>query len=108
MAGLNYRYNLGLQFYQVAKTNADRTALKYPSGDIFTYRQLNALSNKIARFLLSNGIKKGDVVAIFNDKSPYAWSIMLACLKTGAIYTNLDTTSPWSRLQKILNTCTPK
>ena len=104
----NYPYNLGLLFYKVADANASRTALKFPSGDIFTYREFNELSNKIARALLANEIKKGDVVAIFNEKSFYAWSLMLACLKVGAIYTNLDTTSPWPRLQKILNTCTPK
>lgn len=104
----NFPYNLGLLFYKVAGDHADQTALKYPSGQNITYSELNLLSNKIAVALLAKEIKKGDVVAIFNEKSFYAWSLMLACLKVGAIYTNLDTTSPWPRLQKILNTCLPK
>ncbi len=33
---------------------------------------------------------------------------MLACLKTGIIYSNLDVGSPWPRIEKITNTCEPK
>lgn len=66
------------------------------------------LSNKIARFLLTKEIGKGDVVAIFNEKTHYAFSLMLGCLKVGAVYTNLDTTSPWLRLEKMITTCIPK
>lgn len=61
----------------------------------------------MARYLLNTGIGKGDVVAIFNEKSPQAFSLMLGCIKIGAIYTNLDTTSPWPRIEKILHTCKP-
>lgn len=105
---MEYQYNLGLKFYAVAAKYAGRTALKYPSGNFLTHDALNKLSNRIAKYLLSKGVSKEDVVAIFNNKSPYAFSVMLACLKIGAIYTNLDTSSPWPRLQKIINTCLPK
>lgn len=84
-----------------------KVALKYPSGDSYAFDEINKLSNKIARHLLKKGIEKGNVVAIFNDKSLYAFSLMIACLKIGAIYTNLDTTSPWPRLEKIIHTCLP-
>lgn len=103
-----YRYNLGLTFYAVAATHAGKTALKYPSGDVLAYDELNRLSNRIAGYLLSKGVSKDSVVAIFNNKSANAFSVMLACLKIGAIYTNLDTSSPWQRLQKIISTCLPK
>ncbi|MFM9634937.1 AMP-binding protein, partial [Streptomyces galilaeus] len=46
-------------------------------------------------------------VAIFNDKTPYGYASMLACLKLGLIYANLDITSPWSRLEKILSNSSP-
>jgi D-alanine--poly(phosphoribitol) ligase subunit 1 len=32
---------------------------------------------------------------------------MLACLRLGIIYTNLDPDSPWERLRRILVTCKP-
>ncbi|MEP6948203.1 MAG: AMP-binding protein [Ginsengibacter sp.] len=105
---MDYQYNLGLKFYEVTAKHGNKTALQYPSGDTYTYTQMNSLSNKIARLLLAKGIVKGNVVGIFNDKSPYAFSLMISCLKIGVIYTNLDTSSPWPRLEKIITTCLPK
>jgi D-alanine--poly(phosphoribitol) ligase subunit 1 len=105
---MEYQYNLGLKFYEVAARHDNKAALQYPSGETFTYAQINNLSNKIARLLLAKGIRKGNVVAIFNEKSHYAFSLMIGCLKIGAIYTNLDITSPWPRLEKMINSCLPK
>lgn len=99
---------MGIEFYDVASSHTNKVALQYPSGNVFTYNELNQLSNKIARFLLSKGVSKENVIAIFNNKSAYAFSLMLACLKIGVIYTNLDTSSPWQRLEKIINTCLPE
>ncbi len=105
---MKYNYNLGLKFYEVAATCCNKLALKYPSGETYTYAQINSMSNKFAGFLLSRGIRRENVVAIFNEKSPEAFSLMLGCLKIGAIYTNLDTTSPWARLEKMITTCLPE
>lgn len=98
----NYHYNLGVLFSEVAKKNANSLALKYPDGRKMTYGELDVLSNKIAWFLVENNLKKGDLIAIFNNKSPIAFATMLGCLKIGVIYTNLDISSPLSRLHKIL------
>jgi D-alanine--poly(phosphoribitol) ligase subunit 1 len=105
---MDYHYNLGIGFYEIAKKYANKTALKYPEGTSYQYSELNELSNQIARFLLYNNVLKGDVIAAFNEKSVFAYALMLACLKTGVIYTNLDVSSPWARIEKILNTCLPK
>jgi len=102
-----YQYNLGIQFYGIAETYAERIALRYPDGNEISYANLNLLSNQWGRYLSKKGIKNGQVVAIFNEKSPLAYSLMLGCLKIGAIYTNLDLTSPWARIHKILDTCEP-
>lgn len=102
-----YHYNLGLLFYQITANHAEKTALRYPDGSNYSYDQLNALSNRFARLLLQSNIKTGDVVAIFNQKSLYGYSLMLACIKTGIIYTNLDNTSPLVRIEKIVDTCKP-
>lgn len=102
-----YIYNIGIAFSGMAAAKAGATALKYPGGKTVSYAALESLSNKIAYYLLAKGVKKGDVVAMFNNKSPIAYSCMLACLKTGAIYTNLDTTSPYQRIKKIIERCRP-
>lgn len=103
----SYNYNLGLAFYSAVSVNANRRALSYPDNSQFSYDEVNKRSNRLARFLLDENIRKGDVIAIFNDKSPDAYCLMLACLKVGAIYTNLDSTNPWERIRKILTTCDP-
>ena len=103
-----YIYNIGSLFSQVATENAGRTALKYPDGATVTYAQLDSLSNQIAHYYASRGLKKGDVIAIFNNKSPIGYSCTLAALKCGIIYTNLDLTSPYQRIKKIAERCKPK
>jgi D-alanine--poly(phosphoribitol) ligase subunit 1 len=105
---MSYQYNLGIAFCAVAERNASKTALRYPDGSSFDYKTLDEMSNQLAAFLLKNKICKGEVVAIFNEKSVYAFSLMLACLKTGIIYTNLDVSSPWQRIEKIISNCEPK
>ena len=100
--------NLGLKFREIAGANAERPALRQANGEITSYAQLDRLSNRMASLLLERGLRRGNVVAIFHDKSPDAFAAMLACLKTGLIYTNLDPDSPWERLRKIIHTCEPK
>jgi D-alanine--poly(phosphoribitol) ligase subunit 1 len=102
-----YNYNLGLQFYSVSETFSKNVALRFHNGAKISYNELNEVSNQIANYLLKSGLKQGDVLAIFNDKSLNGYAFILACLKIGVIYTNLDPESPWARLEKILNTCEP-
>jgi len=103
-----YIYNLGLLFDEVCKKNKDRIALHYSRQHSVSFGEFGKLSNKTANYLLGKGIRKGDVVAILNTKSEYALSVMIACLKIGAIYTNLDLSSPWERISKIFSKCRPK
>jgi D-alanine--poly(phosphoribitol) ligase subunit 1 len=105
---MSYPYNLGIRFYDIAKKFRTKTALKYPDGKYFNYGYLDELSNQFAYFLTEKGIAKGNVIAIFNEKSYLAYSLMLGCLKSGVIYTNLDISSPWPRLERIINACQPR
>jgi D-alanine--poly(phosphoribitol) ligase subunit 1 len=104
----NYIYNLGQLFKKIAEERADNTAIKAVDGSVFSYLELNLLSNRIAHFLISSGIRKNDIVAILNNKTNTSYAIMIACLKIGAIYTNLDPKSPIERFNKMLTTCIPK
>lgn len=100
--------NLGIAFQEVARLHEDRTALIYPAtGERITYGELNLLVDRIAGILWAKGLRHGQVAAMFHDKSPAAFAAMLACLRLGIIYTNLDPDSPWERLRKILCTCQP-
>jgi D-alanine--poly(phosphoribitol) ligase subunit 1 len=103
-----YTSNLALKFRDIADAYSERPALRSPDGLRTSYGQLEQLSNQIARLLLQHGLGRGDVVALFHDKSPVAFAAIIGCLKSGIIYTNLDPDSPWERLRKIIETCEPK
>lgn len=103
-----YRYNLGLKFDQIAKENFDRVAIRLIDERPVTYKELNTLSNKISNYLLSIGVKRNDVVAILNNKTKTSYALMIACLKIGAIYTNLDAKSPIERFERMIRVCNPK
>lgn len=101
--------NLGVAFQEIVRQHADRTALLYPaSGERISYRELSLLADRIAVVLWAKGLRQGQVAAMFHDKSPAAFAAMLACLRLGILYTNLDPDSPWERLRKILGTCQPR
>lgn len=100
-------YNLGLKFEKIAADNPEAICLKYLDEHHFTYRELDNRSNQLAKWMLTQGVQKGDVIGILNNKSFMGFSLMLACLKTGIIYTNLDPFSPLSRLVKITDRCSP-
>lgn len=101
---MSTHFNLASYFYNIADIHKARPALRYKEKEI-NYEDLNKLSNQIAKFLISKNIKSYDVVGILNTKQITGYATMLACLKIGATYTNLDIDSPIIRLEKIINTC---
>jgi D-alanine--poly(phosphoribitol) ligase subunit 1 len=57
-------FNLASYFYDISNKHKDLIALRYIDKNV-SYDELNKLSNKIANFLLSKGVKTYDVVGIF-------------------------------------------
>lgn len=103
-----YGYNLKHSFEQVVGRHSKRIALTYEDPkDNLSYQHLDELSNQLASCFLARGIKKNDVVAIANGKKSSTFVAMIACLKIGAVYTNIDEDNPLSRTQKILAACQP-
>jgi len=102
-----YCYNLGIAFNAVAAAHRERPALRFMNGKTATYGELAELAGKFAGMLHTRGLGCGNVAAIFNEKTPRSYAIMLACLKTGVTYTNLDPNSPAERLNKMLSLCRP-
>jgi len=49
-----------------------------------TFREVNELANKVAHFLISRGIKRGDRIAIFLPNLPHYPVIFFGILKSGA------------------------
>ena len=86
---------------QVEKT-PDNIAVVFADQKL-TYRELNEKANQLARYLLEKGIKKGDIVGLFLNKSLEVIIAMFAILKSGAAFLPLDTEYPDERLNYILS-----
>lgn len=108
MKKASYEYNLGQYFSRVTHLNSMSVAIIATNGDYITFQELENLSNKIAHFIENSGIGKNEVIAILNNKTFTSYALMIACIKTGVIYTNLDPKSPVERFNKMLDVCCPK
>ena len=67
-----------------------------------SYRELDRLSNQVARALLAQGVAPGDRVGILAPKSAAAIVAVYGALKAGACYVPLDPKSPAPRLTAIM------
>ncbi len=68
-----------------------------------TYKELNEKSNQLANYLLDNGVKQGDVIGIFIDKSIEMIVSMLAILKANCCFLPFDIDYPKERIDYIVN-----
>lgn len=73
----------------------------------WTYLQVEQESNRFARYLITQGVKKGQRIAIAMDRSA-EWVIgILAIIKTGAAYVPLDPAYPRETWQQMVNEAQP-
>ena len=103
-----YVYNLGQKFKFSVRNNSNKVAIVFNEKNSVTFLELEILSNRVANFLIGQGVKKGDVVAIQNNKTATGFAAMIACLKLGIIYTNFDYTNPKERISRIFEVANPK
>ena len=85
------------EFTNAAKKYPNNTAVIFKDNK-YTYAEVDKLSDQIAYYLASKGIKKGDVVSILINRSEYMPITALGVLKTGAAYQPLDCSYPEDRL----------
>jgi amino acid adenylation domain-containing protein len=87
-----------------ANHKPEALALNGPD-DSITYGELDSEANRIARALDDLGVRKGDRVGIWLDKSVRAVAAMQGVLRLGAAYVPLDPLSPASRVRTIIQDC---
>ena len=73
-----------------------------------TYREANRRANKLANWLQSQGVSKGDRVAILAKDGYEHLDMFFACSKLGAIHTALNWRLHWQELLAIFQDVTPK
>jgi fatty-acyl-CoA synthase len=92
-----------------ARLTPHKTALVFvPTGERFTYRELNALSDAIAGAWLEAGVRKGDRVAMLSESRPEYVAAFFAAGKTGTIFVPLSTRLTAHELTGIVDDCTPR
>ena len=62
-----------------------------------TYAELNTKANSLAHYLITRGIKSNDIVAIMTNRSLETIVCMVAILKAGGAFLNIDPTYPVDR-----------
>ncbi|WP_168202977.1 AMP-binding protein [Tardiphaga sp. vice352] len=101
---MRHHYNLGMLFLEQAQTHAARPALRFAESDV-RYEELLDLVAALANFLIECELKRGDVIAIAHTKDRMSYALMLAAIRLGVPYFNIDVASPQSRNDSILATC---
>lgn len=71
-------------FDRIAQDN-DRVALRIVGQGELTFQELSRRSDRAASWLLSQGIRRGDVVMLLMDNRIELWELMLALIKIRAV-----------------------
>lgn len=74
-------------------------------GHRMTYRDLDLMTNRLARALVEHGVGRGDRVAIFMPNSVEAVVGIFAALKAGGVFVVINHTTKHDKLTFILNNC---
>ena len=97
---------LAWSFEQATLRNPNGPALLHDAVSL-SYAQVNQWANRIAHHLISQGIGKGDVIAVFIENRPELLVTILAVAKVGAVSALLNTSQTGDALVHSLNLVTP-
>ncbi|TMQ00720.1 MAG: amino acid adenylation domain-containing protein, partial [Verrucomicrobia bacterium] len=84
-------------FERQAERTPERIAF-VDGATVITYRELNERANRLAHYLVSRGIRRGDVLGVSIERSVELMIGLLGILKAGAAYVPLDSSEPQQRL----------
>jgi len=87
-----------------AERRPEEQALAFEEAAI-SYAELEEASNRLARALHDQGVRRGDRVALYMNKSIASVIGIHGVLKAGAVYVPLDPNAPPKRLAFILDNC---
>ena len=94
-------------FRKQVKAHANKVAVIYEDKR-FTYKDVDKITDRIAGHLLSNGVKKGDVVSVIIPRSEWMPIASLGILKAGCAYQPLDPSYPEERLNFMMKDASAK
>ncbi|WP_298037587.1 AMP-binding protein [uncultured Desulfuromonas sp.] len=97
-------FTLGGLLEDTARRFPENDALVYPDRGLrYTYREFNALCDRLAKGLLKLGIKRGDHVAIWATNVPEWVMLQFATAKIGAVLVTVNTSYKSAELEYVLD-----
>jgi malonyl-CoA/methylmalonyl-CoA synthetase len=84
----------------------EQTALEF-EGSTYTFGDLDSRSNRLARLLLSKGLRTGDRLCVYLVNSVGMIDVYLACVKTGIIFVPINILYKDREMTHILNDAQP-
>ena len=94
--------SIGSRFREQAERYPDRVAVQIKN-EQWTYKQLEALSNRIANAILALRGGSAERIALFFRHDASMIATMLGVLKAGKTYVPLDPAHPAARIERIIN-----
>ncbi len=86
------------------KFHPEKIAVRYKDEEV-SYERFNLLSDRLSATLVHQGVKVGDRVGIYLDKSVEALLAIFGILKSGACYVPLDPLAPVERQLFVIEDC---
>ena len=103
----NKPIGLGLAIQRATEMNPDGTAVVYQDTHL-TYRQFNAWCNRVADYLSSIGLKKGDSIAVDIENRPELLATVVGAAKIGVCSALINTSQRGKVLVHSFNLVQPK
>lgn len=91
-------------FDQIAEDHPKNIALQSENGAM-SYANLKSRVDSIASKIAGSGVKNGERVVIFLDRSEDQVASSLACLRSGAVAVPIDPSYPYERVTMMLDDC---
>jgi len=107
LLGNDWQGAVHTRFSNQARRNGAQTAVS-DKDDVWSYAELDARTNQLANYLTTNGVRRGDVVAIYAHRGATLVWALIGILKAGAAFVVLDPAYPPSRLIECLKVSPPR
>lgn len=97
------QFNYAVLLEQLAQVLPQEWVALAHGDERLTYQQLNQRSNRLARFLLNNGVELGDHVGHYMRNSPRYIETFFGCTKSRAVHVNVNYRYKQAELQQLLS-----
>ena len=101
-------HNLYHLFERARPPDGASLLLQTPSGESYSYADVERESARLANYLTALGARPGDRVTVQVEKSPRVLCLYLACLRAGLVYHPLNTAYQASELTYFLEDARPR